>query len=94
MQNISKQIIRLTHSHSKTLFIPNIKSNIKPSQCTVSTCQLSGERIIRQVQADQVSSQFLKTFYKPSPDIVDSHYIRHVYNKKTYIYAVIELYQR
>jgi len=90
MQNISKQIIRLTHSHSKTYFTPNIKSN----QCTVSICQLSGERIIRQVQTDHVSSQFLKTFYKPSPDIVDSHYIRHVYNKKTYVYAVIELYQR
>jgi len=33
------------------------------------------------------------TFYKPSLDVVNSPYFKHVYGKNNYVYATLELYE-
>ena len=36
----------------------------------------------------------IPTFYKPSLDVVNSPYFKHVYGKTNYVYATLELYGR
>ena len=79
-----KQFIRSSHTHSKSLF----------THVTVS-CQLSGESITNvQFKSEKTHNVTLtNTFYKPSPEIINSPYFKHVYNKN-YTYAALEIHNQ